>query len=306
MKLLWTKSKTSAITHIFIQDSSSTVGAGKTGLVFNTANLVSYYVKPGGTLTSLTLETIASLGTYATPSSAAHMRFKLMHDTNAPGLYEIQVHPDTLATNDSIVIVMHGASDMALLLLEIQLTDFDLNDATPAVNVTKIAGSIINTASAQLGVNVVSEDNIDFGAIKKASITTACDTSCDTVTVTAYGGSLDFNATMKASITTACDTSCDTVTVTSMANNVITAAALATDAITEIITALKVSTGYTAGGTSTFAEVMKINVAFAAGIWQDKSGSPGTYQLLDADNGSTVILEITPSETTPYKTVTIP
>lgn len=52
----------------------------------------------------------------------------------------------------------------------------------------------------------------------------------------------------------------------------------------------------------------KAHKAFAAwllGNWRDKSGSPGTYEILDPDDGSTVIAEITPSTTTPYKTVTI-
>jgi len=45
--------------------------------------------------------------------------------------------------------------------------------ADQAVNVTKIAGAAVNTATAQLGVNIVSEDNIDFGAAKKTSLNAA-------------------------------------------------------------------------------------------------------------------------------------
>ena len=45
--------------------------------------------------------------------------------------------------------------------------------ADQAVNVTKIAGATVNTAAAQIGVNVVSEDNIDFGAAKKTSLNAA-------------------------------------------------------------------------------------------------------------------------------------
>ena len=66
--------------------------------------------------------------------------------------------------------------------------------------------------TATQDVNVVSEDNIDFGATKKASITTACDTSCDTVTVT------------------------------SMAVDVLTASALKADAVTEIQSGLSTVT----------------------------------------------------------------
>lgn len=45
--------------------------------------------------------------------------------------------------------------------------------ADQAVNVTKIAGAAVSTSTAQVGVNVVSQANIDFGATQKASIATA-------------------------------------------------------------------------------------------------------------------------------------
>lgn len=45
--------------------------------------------------------------------------------------------------------------------------------------------------------------------------------------------------------------------------------------------------------------------AWAAGTWRDKSGSPGTYELLDADDGVTVVLEMTLSTTTPYRSITV-
>lgn len=41
------------------------------------------------------------------------------------------------------------------------------------VDVTDIAAAAVNTASAQLGVNVVSQANIDFGALQKASLNAA-------------------------------------------------------------------------------------------------------------------------------------
>jgi hypothetical protein len=49
-------------------------------------------------------------------------------------------------------------------------------------NVTKIAGSDVNTGSAQLGVNVVTQENIDFGALQKASLNAATPASVGSVT----------------------------------------------------------------------------------------------------------------------------
>ena len=73
----------------------------------------------------------------------------------------------------------------------------------------------------------------------------------------------------------------------------------------EIITALKESTGYTAGGTYTFAAAIKILLAVMAGKFQDKDGEAGTYEILDPDDGETVILEIIPLSTTPQRSTTI-
>ena len=45
--------------------------------------------------------------------------------------------------------------------------------------------------------------------------------------------------------------------------------------------------------------------AWCAGNWQLKSGETAVYELLDADDGATVIMEMTLSQTTPFRTITI-
>lgn len=64
-------------------------------------------------------------------------------------------------------------------------------------------------------------------------------------------------------------------------------------------------TGVTEGGSWTMAKLLKIQIAMAAGGFRDKSGSSGVYEILDPDDGSTVIAEITPAQTTPYRSVTV-
>lgn len=71
---------------------------------------------------------------------------------------------------------------------------------------------------------------------------------------------------------------------------------------TDMITALKASTGWTAGNTMTLAKAIKVLLAFAAGKWQD--GTSG-YDVLDAEDGATKVMNITPSLETPQKTVVI-
>lgn len=49
----------------------------------------------------------------------------------------------------------------------------------------------------------------------------------------------------------------------------------------------------------------RILKAWAVGDWRLKSGTTNIYELLDPDDGSTVIAEMTLSETTPYRTITV-
>ena len=49
----------------------------------------------------------------------------------------------------------------------------------------------------------------------------------------------------------------------------------------------------------------RILKAWAVGDWRQKSGSTTIYELMDADDGITVIAEIIPSRTTPFRTITI-
>ncbi len=71
------------------------------------------------------------------------------------------------------------------------------------------------------------------------------------------------------------------------------------------MTQLLTTTGITAGGTWTLAEIFKVLAAAAFGDWKDKSGAEGTYEIFDAEDGTTAIAELTPAEDSPYKTVSI-
>jgi hypothetical protein len=124
MKLFVTKATTSKTMLVFIQDSSSTVGAGLTGLAWNTASLSWYYYREGagtgGTQVTLATQTI---GTWATGG------FIELDATEMPGWYEIGVPNAALATGvDFVGMVLKGATNMAQVNIEIQLTGFDVND----------------------------------------------------------------------------------------------------------------------------------------------------------------------------------
>ena len=80
MKRILVRGATSIITHIFVQDSASTTGAGKAGLTSASAGLQISYIRPGeAAATTYTqaagnIETITTIGTYQAPS-ASKIRF---------------------------------------------------------------------------------------------------------------------------------------------------------------------------------------------------------------------------------------
>lgn len=123
MKLQLVKGSTSKQVTVFVQDSSSSVGAGLTGLVFNTASLSAYYYREGAaSATAITLATM-TLGTWATGG------FVVVDGTNMPGVYSLGLPDAALASGaNSVVVMLKGAADMAPVLLEIQLTDVNLHD----------------------------------------------------------------------------------------------------------------------------------------------------------------------------------
>lgn len=121
---------------VFIQDTTSAVGAGLTGLTFassglaintiadNEASATSY------TAAGSTIETITTIGTFAAPT-ATKCRFKEIDSTNLPGWYEIQVADARWAVSgaralQAIISVTGGFCAP----VEVQLVLVDVNNAT--------------------------------------------------------------------------------------------------------------------------------------------------------------------------------
>ena len=98
------------------------------------------------------------------------------------------------------------------------------------VNIKNIANAVVNTANAQIGVNVVSQANIDFGALQKASLNAATPAS-----VTGAVGSIATNG----------------ITSSSIATDAINAASIKADAVTKIQNGLATPTNITAGTITT-------------------------------------------------------
>ena len=74
---------------------------------------------------------VSTEGTYQAPTSAAQVRIGTPANMRS-GTYELHFHNDLFTTADYVTITLGGATNMAELQLEIQLTTFDLNTAAHA------------------------------------------------------------------------------------------------------------------------------------------------------------------------------
>ena len=161
--------KTSYITHIFIQDSSSSVGAGLAGL--DNTDITIHFIRPGDTVetAAVAINTIGTLGTFA--GDDGDFAFAPVDDTNMPGTYELHVCNDALATGaDQVTISIKDADDddVAPLDLQIRLTamDFDivggganvvvpLEASVDQANADAILAAVSGTASGSATINTV-------------------------------------------------------------------------------------------------------------------------------------------------------
>ncbi len=147
---------TSVSLYLFIQDSSLTTGAGLTGLLFNTASLTAYYVRPLGSATAITLATQTVTGAWSSGG------FVEVSSTNMPGVYRFDVPDAVLASGvRSAVVLLKGATNMSPCVLEI-----DLNSES---NVVAVNGGLTDGNNATLKLAKLDIQNSSGDAIYAAS-----------------------------------------------------------------------------------------------------------------------------------------
>jgi hypothetical protein len=147
MKLIRKVGSTSQILQVFIQDSSSTAGAGLTGLVHNSAGLAAYYHRDTDTTaTAITLVTM-TVGTFTSSG------FKEIDATNMPGWYQFCPPNAAMATGASSVgLHLKGATNMAPLPIEVDLAATSAAQAAAVwdeVN-TGVTHNVANSTGRQL------------------------------------------------------------------------------------------------------------------------------------------------------------
>jgi hypothetical protein len=178
MKLARKPGITSQTVYLFIQDSSSSVGAGLTGLVFNSAGLASSYVRTRGSRAAITLATLG-----AANSAYSSGGFIEVDATNMPGIYRFDIPDAALASGaDSSVIILKGATNMVPIAIEIdldaQVDAWGWNGTAvaapntagvPLVDLTRIDGQATNGNNATLNLKQLNCVNSAGDAIVASS-----------------------------------------------------------------------------------------------------------------------------------------
>lgn len=168
MKLILKAGSTSNILQLFVPDSSSSTGAGLTGLAFNTGSLTCYYHKDiDTTATVVTLNTM-TVGTYTSAG------FKEIDATNMPGWYQLCIPNAAVSSGKNVGIHLKGATNMAPVPLEIQLVSYDPYDVS-ALGLSNIdatissrstyAGGAVASVTGNVGGNVIGSVGSVVGAV---------------------------------------------------------------------------------------------------------------------------------------------
>jgi len=143
--------------YIYIIDSLSSTGLGKTGISFNTSGLNGHYVRNAGSATTITFLSQTATGTWLSGGWAE------VDQTRMPGIYRVDL-PDIIFSSgsDKAIVNIKGVSNTIPVTLEYQLTASNPNTFTEAsiastvwTNVTRtITGGTITTNNDKNGYTI--------------------------------------------------------------------------------------------------------------------------------------------------------
>jgi hypothetical protein len=146
-KLSVKKGSTSRVEYVFIGDNASASGAGLTGLAFNSSGLVSHYLRPAGTATTISLLTQTVTGSYSSGG------FVEVDSLRMPGIYRFDIPNAVFASGvDKAVVSLTGSPRMIPVLMEYDLeatSYLDMTQAVPTSNTAETVGDALNAARAQ-------------------------------------------------------------------------------------------------------------------------------------------------------------
>jgi hypothetical protein len=230
---------TSQRRYIFIGDSSSTTGAGLANLAHNSSGLVAYYI--AGDLSNevqITLVT-ATLGSYTSGG------FVAVDNTNMPGWYEIGIPDAALDGGNQVAIQFRGAANMVPVNIYIDLDAVDYQtDAFGALKPTTAGRTLgVSATGSILSVEIV--DELGGQALQANGLQTEIALATWNILTSgtfddgSFGDRIlisdNNNRTVKVTGSGSGHVAAD---VHAMQPDVLTASALASDAATEIATAV--------------------------------------------------------------------
>lgn len=241
--------KHSATSNMFrVMLRSSATGQGLTGLDTSSTGLIISTIADveaaatSYTVAGSTIETISTLGTFATPTSTK-CRFKAVDGTNHPGLYELHFD-DARFSVSSATVLRVGISGAASLLakdITIQLTKLDVDDATRAGltalpnAAAEAAGGLYTRGTGAGQINQPANGMADVNVVRNAGTAITAASGIQEVKVASLADGVIAAATFAAN---ALDAAWSTAT------RVLTAA-------TNLTTALATPTNITAGTITT-------------------------------------------------------
>jgi hypothetical protein len=277
------KGATSQSVYFEVLDSSSSTGARKTGLVYNTASLVAYYVRNQGSVVAISLATLA-----AANSAWSSGGFKEVDATNMPGLYRLDVPDAAFASGaDSVVVTIQGASNMVQASYDIQLVAWDPQDGVRG-GLTALPNAAAG-ANGGLPLSVDSAGRVDVLKINGTS-QTARDIGASVLLSPGTGtGQISLSSgqvtvgTLAANVITASSIAADAITAAKIATDAIDADALAADAVTEIWAKAMSDISAVPGMTASVLDA--VNWLFA--LARNKRTQTSTTETVFKDDGST-------------------
>jgi hypothetical protein len=160
----YVKGETNVTLNIFIQDSSSSVGAGLTGLVYDSAGLTCSYTRLRAAAVEINLVTLTVTGAHADGG------FKEIDAVLQPGMYRLDL-PDAVcaAGVDAVTLMLEGASNMAQLPMELQLPARDPNTALNDVSTAEV-NTQMDVALADYNGPTSAEMVAAFAALENVSL----------------------------------------------------------------------------------------------------------------------------------------
>lgn len=293
MKEIIKRGATSNILRVFLLDTASTTGAGKTALTnTSTGLIISTIADNEATATTYTaaatnVETVTTLGTFAAPT-AGKCRFREVDATNFPGVYEIHIADARYAVASSTqLLVSVQCTGVAPVIAEVQLIAVDLMDTvrfglTSIPNVAQGTTGAISTGNATGQVTVATNNDKTGYSLTTAPLNTAQTASAvwdallaSYTTANSFGARVvrtrSTSPSNEVTITGSFHIAADVhemqpavIVAADFAAGAINANALATDAVNEIADGLLLRSLATAGAANNIAITSIVSNVFQA------------------------------------------